>query len=106
MRAQTPHVPARRAREAGVAQRVGERRLVDGRAIDGLDEHRSQLVGSDLVGERMGEREARRLGIGYVALEREELLLAPAEPAGKPSVDEHDYRAGGPHRLAAFRTLG
>src|SRR2546425_8735624 len=88
-----PEISARRSRETGLAQRVRDGRLVHWSAIDGLDEERGTPVGPDFGGERGCERLARRLGVGLVVSEREELLLAATEPSGEAAVDENHERA-------------
>src|SRR5881628_3115305 len=101
-----PEIAARRSREAGLAKRVGERRLVHGSAVDRLDEERGPPVGPDLTRQCPSEGVARRLGIRLFGAEREELLLAAAEPTRKPTVDEDHERPGHTHRLAALDPLG
>src|SRR5881397_1131537 len=90
-----PEIAARRPREAGLAQSVRDGRLVHGSAIDGLNEERGSSVWSDLTGECGRECLARRLGDRLAGDEREELLLASAEPSGKAPIDEDDQRTGG-----------
>src|SRR5919204_1764799 len=99
-------IAARRPREAGLPERLGEWRLVHLRAIDRLDEERAHAVGPDLVREGTGDRSARRVAVRLVRHEGEELLLAAPEPTREPAVDEDRYGAGGPHGLAAFGPFG
>src|SRR5437868_8000909 len=76
-----PEIAARGSREPGLAQRIRDGRLVHGSAVDGLDEERVPTIGPDLAGERSRERLARWLGVGFLGNEREQLLLAAAEPS-------------------------
>ena len=98
-------IAARRPRKAGLMQRLGERRLINGSAIDGLDEESGPPIGSDLRRERGRERLPGRLGVRFVGDEREELLLAATEPSGDPAIDQNDHRARGTHGFAAFGSI-
>src|SRR5919201_4472494 len=99
-------IAARRAREAGLAQRRGERGLVDGRAVDGLDEERAHPFGGDLRGKRAGDARMGRVRVAHFRDECQLLLLAAPEPSGKPTVDEDHERPRGAHRPTALRPLG
>src|SRR5438132_3738712 len=101
-----PEITARRPREAGLAQRVRDGRLVNGSAVDRLDEESRPAIGPDLRRQRGRERLPRWLGVGLVRDDRQELLLAATEPPGEPTINEDDQCAGGAHRLAALRALG
>src|SRR5207249_3214335 len=95
---EAPEIAARRTRETGLAQGVREGRLVHGGAIDRLDEEGGPPIGADFAGERGRERVPRRLSVGFLGDEGEELLLAAAEPSREAPVDEDDQRAGHAHR--------
>src|SRR5688572_31235934 len=78
------HVPARRACEAGRAQGIGDRRLVDRQAIDLVEEERRAPVRACLRRERRGDERAHPDHLVLVAVgEGEQRALVTREPRGE-----------------------
>src|SRR5688572_2492780 len=101
------HVAAWRPREAGRAQRLRDRGLVDRQAVDLVEEERRAPVRACLRRERGGDETARSCHLVLVAVrEGEQGALVAREPRGKDAINENDDRAGGPHRTPTLRPLG
>src|SRR5438093_10488514 len=101
------HVATRRAREAGGAQRFRERRLVDRKAVDLVQEEGRAAVGTRFRGERGGDEPACGRHLVLVAVdEREQRAFVARETRREHAVDEHDERARGAHRSPTLRAFG
>src|SRR5688572_26455581 len=100
-------VAARRPHEAGGAQSLCDRRLVDRQAVDLVEEERRATIRVCLRRERRGDEPACSCHLVLVAVgEREQRALVACEPRGKDAVDKDDEGAGRPHRTPALRALG
>src|SRR5581483_1537726 len=96
-------IPARRARETRVAERRGERRLVDGDAVDLVDEERRPPLGHGLRGERSGDERAPPRDVALLALDvREHRTLVARDERGERAVDQDHERARRPRRASAL----
>src|SRR6185436_16537872 len=99
-------VAAWSACEARGAQWLGQRRLVDRKAVDLVEEERRTPVRARLRGERGRDEPACCCDLVLLAVgERQKRTLITREPRGEHAVDEDDERSGRPHRSAALSAL-
>src|SRR5260221_12918550 len=100
-------VPARRAHEAGRAQRLRERRLVDRRAVDLFDEERIAPFRYGLGGQRPSNERADARDVALLTVdEGEGTVLVAGDVRGERAVDQDHERPRDAHRLAAALPLG
>src|SRR5216683_2366552 len=99
-------IAAWRTREAGRAQRLRQRGLVDRKPVDLIEEERRASVRARFGSERGGDEPACGRNFVLVAVdEREQRAFVPRQPRGERAVDEQDERARRAHRSPALRAL-